>query len=84
MRIDRFVTFFMSGAERWFDSPCPFGITWCYLDRIGCGFESHPLNCLSPKEKKAPGIIVVVPAAADADTARYKLMCCIALMKLTV
>lgn len=30
----------------------PLGIAWCYLDWIGCGFESHPLNCLSPKEKR--------------------------------
>lgn len=45
MCIDCFVTFFMSGAERRFDSSYPlFGIAWCYLDWCDCGFNSHPLN----------------------------------------
>lgn len=47
MRIDCFVTFFMSGAERRFNSSYPpFGIAWCYLDWCVCGFKSHPLNGL--------------------------------------
>lgn len=32
------------------------------------------------KGEKVPGIEYAIPAGADADTARYKSMCCIALM----